>query len=142
MKTIEVMLDKGAFIPERAHSVDAGLDLRSRQTSEIPAHGSAVFNTGIHINIPAGYVGFLKAKSGLNIKNNITGTGVVDAGYTGAIIVKLYNHGDEPYYIGEGDKLIQIVFLQVEIPEPIIVKSFTDYSISDRGDQGFGSSGK
>ena len=89
--------------------------------------------------IPAGYVGLLKSKSGLNVKNGITGEGVIDAGYTGSIIVKLYNDTDKPYYIINGDKIIQILIIKAETPTLRVVDSFRD---TERGDSGFGSSGR
>ena len=141
LETIDVMLEKGAFLPERAHTLDAGYDLRSRTTRDtpIPPHGSAIFNTGVHMAIPAGYVGLLKSKSGLNVKNGITGEGVIDAGYTGYIIVKLYNDTDKPYYVINGDKIIQIIIIKAETPTLRVVDSFRD---TERGDSGFGSSGR
>ena len=75
---MKVLLETGARIPDRAHDTDAGLDLFSRETKTIPAHGSCVFDTGVHIELPAGTVGFLKSKSGLNVRYGITGEGVID----------------------------------------------------------------
>ena len=92
---MKIKLDPGAYMPERAHVLDAGLDLRTPVDVVIPAGGSAVVDTGVHVAIPMGYVGMLKSKSGLNIKNGITSEGVIDAGYTGAIVAKLYNNGDD-----------------------------------------------
>jgi ATP-dependent exoDNAse (exonuclease V) alpha subunit len=76
-----------------------------------------VFDTGVHVEIPAGYAGFIKSKSGLNVKKNLQAEGVIDAGYTGPIVVKVYNHGDEDVYICAGDKLTQLVILPVALPE-------------------------
>lgn len=137
---INVMLDKAAYMPIRAHEDDAGWDLKSRDTKVIPAYGSAVFDTGVHMEIPQGYVGFLKSKSGLNIKSSLTGTGVIDAGYTGPIIVKMYNNGDTDYSINAGDKLIQIVILPIPKIEGLQLR--TSFDDTDRGSNGFGSSGK
>ena len=140
--TIEIKLDKGALLPSRAHPADAGIDLKAKETDGIPAHGSCTFNTGVHVNIPEGYVGFLKAKSGLNVKFDITGTGVIDAGYTGPIVVKLYNHSDSDYVVNAGDKIIQLVILPIITPDCCVVDHFTQIADSTRGDGGFGSSGK
>ena len=60
-------LDSGAFAPTRAHKTDAGLDLRSPICIEVPSKGSAVIDTGVHVELPNGTVGFLKSKSGLNV---------------------------------------------------------------------------
>ena len=55
---MKVMLDSGAFAPERAHKTDAGLDLRSPICIEVPAKGSAVIDTGVHVELPVGTAGF------------------------------------------------------------------------------------
>lgn len=126
---LEVMLDDNAFEPVRAHKPDAGMDLRSPVDKVIPSHGSAVINTGVHVNLPAIEIGglfmytagLLKSKSGLNVKNDITGEGVVDVDYTGAIQVKLYNDGDNDYHIKRGDKIIQLLVVPVLTPDPKVV---------------------
>lgn len=137
--TIDMMLDDFALVPLRAHRWDAGLDLRSPKTFIVPSKGNVTIDTGVHLQIPRGYVGMLKSKSGLNVKHNLTGEGVVDAGYSGSIVVKLYNHGEVPYRFEKGDKLIQIVLLPVWTPVVRIVGKFKE---TERSDKGFGSSGK
>ena len=138
-KKIDMMLDDFAQVPLRAHRWDAGLDLRSPKNFIVPSKGSAVVDTGVHLQIPRGYVGMLKSKSGLNVKHDLTGEGVIDAGYTGSIVVKMYNNGLQPYRFEKGDKLIQIVLLPVWTPAIRIVGKFKD---TERSDGGFGSSGK
>jgi dUTP pyrophosphatase len=144
---IKVMLDEGAFAPESAHTADAGYDLRTPIDFSVPEGGFAIVDTGVHIQIPEGYVGFLKSKSGLNVKHHITGEGVIDSGYTGSIVVKLYSHSD---YVGafingfspqfkRGDKIIQLVLLPIFKPELEIVDSLEE---TERGDGGFGSTGR
>ena len=105
----------------------------------IPANGSAVIDTGVHIDIPKGYVGFLKSKSGLNVKHDLTSEGVIDAGYTGSICVKLYNHGKTDYKVHSGDKISQIVFIKVE---PFDFYPCSELPERERGNAGFGSTGK
>ena len=139
LETINIMLDEGAFMPERAHEWDAGLDIFSPVKTCIWRHDSKVIDTGVHVEIPSGYVGMLKSKSGLNVKHDLTGEGVIDSGYTGSIVCKLYNHGIENYHIEKGDKIIQLVILPIETPKPVLVDSF---SKSERGSNGFGSTGK
>lgn len=136
---LKVKLDKDAIMPNKAHKEDAGFDLFSRDTVAINPKSSQVFDTGVHIQIPYGYVGFLKSKSGLNVKYNITSDGVIDAGYTGSVCVKLYNHGDSYYMVHKGDKITQLVILP--IPEVSLTETET-LDASDRGDNGFGSTGK
>ena len=136
---LKVVLDEGAKMPMRAHTTDAGLDVFSRQEAVIPAKGSATFDTGVHIEIPAGYVGFLKSKSGLNVRHGITSEGVIDAGYTGSMVVKMHNLSDRDYLVKNGDKISQLVLLPIITPDLILADSLDE---SDRGDKGFGSSGR
>ena len=136
---MNIILDKRAFMPEFAHKTDAGADLRSPIDAVVPARGSVVIDTGVHAEIPEGYVGILKSKSGLNVKHNLTGTGTIDCGYSGSIRVKLYNHGDIDYQILRGDKIIQMVILPCAYCEFTEVEQFAD---SERGAGGFGSTGR
>ena len=136
---MKIKLDQGAFLPESAHDADAGYDLRSRSDEVVPAGGSTLFDTGVHIAIPDGYVGFLKSKSGLNVKHGITSEGVIDSGYTGSIVVKLYNNSRTPYTVHIGDKISQIVFLPIHKELFEIVDSLDE---TNRGCNGFGSTGK
>lgn len=136
---MKIKLDRGAFIPVRAHVTDAGADLRSPIDTVVPARGSRVIDTGVHIQLPHGYVGMLKSKSGLNVKRGITSEGVIDEGYTGPIKVKLYNHGDEYHVIERGDKITQLVIVPCEYVQFDLVDYLED---SERGGDGFGSTGK
>jgi deoxyuridine 5'-triphosphate nucleotidohydrolase len=147
MYTISIVLDKNAIMPTRAHAYDAGLDLYATEDKIVPAGGSATFDTGVHIQLPfisaQGYTfptaGFLKSKSGLNVKHNITSDGVIDAGYTGSIVAKLYNHGDVDYEVRRGDKITQLVIVPILTPELAVVDSLEE---TERNDNGFGSSGR
>lgn len=136
---MKIKLDRGAFVPERAHGTDAGADLRSPIDTVIPARGSRVIDTGVHIQLPHGHVGMLKSKSGLHVKHGITSEGVIDEGYTGSVKVKLYNHGDEPYSIERHDKITQLVILPCEYVKFDLVDDLED---SERGGDGFGSTGR
>jgi dUTP pyrophosphatase len=147
---IKIKLDAGAKMPTRAHDWDAGLDIYSRETKTVPARGSADFDTGVHIELPiiplalgfglcVATVGMLKSKSGLNVKHGITSEGVIDVGYTGSIRVKLYNHSDCDYEVKEGDKISQLVIMPILTPNLIEV---AELDAAERGDNGFGSSGR
>jgi dUTP pyrophosphatase len=135
---MKIILDKGAKMPVSAHEADAGYDLFARETKVVPARGSARFDTGVHIQIPEGYAGFIESKSGLNVKHGIISHGLIDSGYTGSIVVKLYNLSDMPYLIREGDKITQIVFKKIEKPTFEEVEVFEE---TERGNGGFGSTG-
>ena len=136
---MRVVLEPEAICPTRAHSTDAGADLYSIETKQIPPRSYATFHTGVHAEIPKGYAGLLVAKSGLNVKQNITSTGLIDEGYTGEIMVKLYNHGFTDVTIEKGQKITQLVLIPV-LYEPIEVVS--EIGDSERGSNGFGSTGK
>lgn len=136
---MNVMLDEGAFMPEFAHKTDAGADLRSPVDAVVPARESVVIDTGVHVEIPRGYTIFLKSKSGLNVKYNLIGEGVIDSGYTSSIRVKLYNLGNKDYIISRGDKIIQMVILPCAHCDFTAVGEFAE---SERGNGGFGSTGR
>ena len=136
--TLKVKLDDGAFVPTRAHDLDAGLDLYAMESAYILPNSSHPFDTGVHVAIPAGYVGMIKSKSGLNVKHGITSEGVIDAGYTGSMVVKLFNHGYNSVTIQRGQKISQLVILPIITPELELVDELES---TERGNNGFGSTG-
>lgn len=136
---MKIKLDRGAYMPIRAHETDAGLDIRAKEMQYVPAKESAIFHTGVHVQIPHGCAGLLVSKSGLNVHNDITSTGLIDEGYTGEIIVKLHNHGGFDYRVDEGDKISQLVIIPVRYESLELVDSFDGLG---RGNDGFGSTGK
>lgn len=137
--TLKVVLDEGAYPPERAHKDDAGLDLRTPKAFFVRSRDSYTVDTGVHVAIPKGFVGLLKSRSGLNIKHDLTSEGVIDAGYTGSIRVKMYNNGDNDVLIEEGNKITQLVIVPIIAPKVEIVNELKP---TERGDNGFGSTGK
>lgn len=147
---IKIKLDEGAILPTRAHENDAGLDLYTPIDVEvsrcrwIPTEGlmvgSATIDTLVHIEIPKGYTGFIKSKSGLAVKHGLTAAGgVIDSGYTGSVVVKLFNHTPNAYTFKAGEKIAQLVILPIITPELELVSELED---TDRGSNGFGSSGR
>lgn len=136
---MKITLDQGATMPTRAHPHDAGLDLYAIEGKLVPAYGSAVFDTGVHIALPIGTAGLLKSKSGLNVNHGITSEGVIDPGYTGSIRVKLYNHTNNGYRIEPGDKITQLLIVPVITPPLDLVTALPG---TERGTGGFGSTGK
>lgn len=137
---MKIKLDEGALMPTRAHDSDAGLDLYARRDQIVPARGSAPFNTGVHFGIPRGTMGLVLPKSGLNVKNSVVASlGVIDAGYIGSIVAKLYNHSKVDYEIKAGDKICQLVFVPIFTPVLEIVDELGE---TERGANGFGSSGR
>ena len=137
--TIKVKLDEGAKMPTRAHEWDAGLDIYSREDAVVYPNSGGIFDSGVHVAIPEGYVGFLKSKSGLNVKHSIQSEGVIDSGYTGSIMVKLFNHGSKAVRIEKGQKITQLVLLPIITPDLELVDELEE---TERGDGGFGSTGR
>ena len=151
---MKIMLDKGAILPTRAHETDAGLDLYTPfDCNVLPSKGNDIFggffdsgeigsvtiDTGVHVEIPKGYVGFIKSKSGLMVKAGLTADGTIDSGYTGSIVVKLFNHTSNDYRFKAGEKIAQLVILPIITPDLEVVDSLED---TERGSGGFGSTGK
>lgn len=136
---MEITLDNGAYMPSRGHSADAGLDLRTPEAVTVPAYGSAIVDTGVHVALPRGCAGLLVSKSGLNVRHDITSTGLIDEGYTGSIVVKLYNHGGGDYQFAAGDKITQLIVIQV-IRDSL--EQVSTFNATERGDNGFGSTGR
>lgn len=138
---MKIKLDKGAIMPVRAHDTDAGLDLMTVNGFKIYPLRKAVINTGVHVEIPHGYYGKIESKSGLNIKHAIVSCGgVIDEGYQGPIVVALYNLGIDPYVFQPGDKIAQMIIQPYSAPLLELVDEFD--SETDRGSEGFGSTGR
>lgn len=138
---VSVTLDEGAYMPKKAHVEDAGFDLRTPVSFELRPGEEKVIDLGVHMLIPRGYVGFLKSKSGLNVKYGITSEGVIDAKYTGSIRAKLRRDTSQQNNLlfEAGDKITQIVI--IPIPE-VALEKVDSLEQTERGDGGFGSTGR
>lgn len=137
--TLKVSLDRGAYMPERAHKTDAGYDLRTPMRVYLHPHSSAIIDTGVHIQLPPGKCAVVISKSGLNVNHDITSTGLIDEGFSGTIIVKLYNHGDKPHIFDPGDKVSQFYITDYY---PCHIEIVDQVKGGDRGNNGYGSTGK
>ena len=136
---MKIKLDKYAFMPVREHITDAGLDIRAIDDGIVRAKQSLICKTGVHVQLPKGTAGLFVSKSGLMVKDDITSTGLVDEGYSGEVMIKLFNHGDKDYEVKRGDKIAQLVVMPVMYEPVEVVNSISGGS---RGDDGFGSTGK
>ena len=124
----------------KAHDTDAGYDLYAAEGVVIEAGNRAVIKTGLHVDIPRGYVGIIKPRSGLSLlAGTDTLAGVVDAGYHGEVLVVLT--AQEDLVIDMEDKIAQMVILPIYDGEAERVGSVEDFGTSERGDNGFGSTG-
>ena len=136
---MKIKLDEGAFAPVRAYDTDGGIDLKAMHGQRIMPNSSAVFRTGVHVQLPPGTCGLLVSKSGLNVNEKIVSTGLIDEGFTGEIIVRLFNHGEDSYLVSAGDKITQLIILPVIHEEIEIVDQIQG---GERGDNGCGSTGR
>ena len=136
---MKIKLDTDAIMPVRAHELDAGYDLFSRDSRIVPAGGDAVFDTGVHIQLDEGTAALIVAKSGLNTHQGITSAGLIDAGFTGSIKVKLYNHGKKDYNVNKGDKISQFTIIPIKTPTLELVENLDEFP---RGENGYGSTGR
>jgi dUTP pyrophosphatase len=133
------VLAADAKFPVKAHDTDACYDLFVLKQIRIAGNGYAPVATGIAFNIPKGYFGKVYERSGVSLQRPISvKAGVIDAGYTGEIMVIIHNHGDMPEILDAGTKLAQIAIHQ--LPETELVQ-VTEFEGTDRGEKGFGSSG-
>lgn len=138
---LNITMDKySRYTPSYSHATDAGIDLRATRPYLIPAHKSALICTGLHVEIPEGYVGLVFPRSGLGSRG-ITlrnATGVIDSGYRGEIRVALWNTTDEPFDVEQLDRIAQLVILPYVHCDINVCDSLTS---TDRGVDGFGSTG-
>lgn len=136
-------LDADLPIPGYAHPDDAGLDLYASRAVRLDPGERALVSTGLAVAIPMGYVGLVHPRSGLAARQGlgmVNSPGTIDAGYRGEVQVILINHDpDEPIDIGRGDRIAQLVVQRVETVEVACVGELPP---SDRGERGFGSSGR
>ena len=135
---MNITLDPGAIMPTRSHSTDAGLDLYSPIDLWLHPGEHKMIDTGIHVQIPDGYVGLITSKSGL-MSQGITSRGTIDCGFTGSIKAVLYNSGAEGVKIRRGYKITQLVIVPCITPELEVVEALEE---TERGNGGFGSTGK
>lgn len=136
---MDIKLDNYAFMPQRAHPTDAGLDLRSTENIYLKARQSVTIRTGVHIKLPPNTYGRIASKSGLMVHHGIRTDGTIDEPYRGEICVCLFNDSDAGYYIERGDKIAQLIVQPCEYVDVNVVDVLDE---TDRGDGGFGSTGK
>lgn len=148
MLEVPVMrLDPDLDLPAYARVGDAGLDLLAREDVVLfPAGGRALVATGLAVAIPVGYAGFIQPRSGLALKHGVTclnTPGLIDSGYRGELKVLLVNTDPvDPFEVRRGERIAQLVVQRVEhvVLEP--VDDFEHLGDSERGDGGFGHTGR
>lgn len=146
MKGMKIMkikrLDEKAVIPKRGSASAAGYDIYSIEDVSLPSGETKLIRTGLSMEIPENYFGGVFARSGLAVKEGIRPANcvaVIDADYRGELMVPLHNDSKEERRITVGERIAQLVilpFLPVEFEET------DELSETDRGEGGFGSTGK
>ena len=134
-------LNPQATIPTQAHPGDAGMDLVSVEAAEIAPGARKLVHTGLAVEIPVGFEGQVRPRSGLALKNGVTvlnAPGTIDAGYRGEIGVVLANFGEAPFKVEPGMRIAQLMICPVYPARFIEAFSLVE---SERGEGGFGSTG-
>lgn len=135
-------LDKELETPRYAKKGDAGLDLRSVKDVVIEPGEREVIGTGVAIELPENYAGFVQPRSGLAAKQGLTivnTPGLIDSGYRGEIcVIALNTDKHQAIDIKRGDRIAQLVIQKLPVVELELVNELSD---SERGESGFGSSG-
>ena len=136
-------LSDGAQLPSRAHPGDAGLDLHAAEGATLAPGERASVGTGIALEIPEGHAGLVLPRSGLAARHGIAlvnAPGLIDAGYRGEVRVLLLNTDRaEPFTIATGDRIAQLLVTPFAEATPVEARELT---ASERGNGGFGSSGR
>lgn len=123
----------------KTHDLDAGQDVFAAELKTIDPGESAVIHTDLRIEVPEGHVGLLWSRSGLSVKHRIeVGAGCIDYGYTGEVLVHLYNHGKSAYVVEAGSRIAQLLTIPINIHRYDNIDSLSE---SSRGENGFGSTG-
>ncbi len=144
---VKIFVGNAYDIPEYQTSGAAGMDLYSSNDKSILIHpgGWKLIPTDIRLQIPEGYEAQIRPRSGLVSKHGVTvlnTPGTIDSDYRGTVGVILYNAGKERFYVNRGDRIAQMVFKKYERVNLVEVMTVEELEASDRGEGGFGSTGK
>jgi dUTP pyrophosphatase len=137
------LLSEAAQPPRRAHPGDAGFDLCAAEAARLAPSERASVGTGIAVEIPDGNAGLVLPRSGLAARHGISvvnAPGLIDAGYRGEVRVLLLNTDkDEPFEIEPGDRIAQLVIVEIGGGDPVEAEALAE---SARAEGGFGSTGR
>lgn len=123
-------------LPLRAHENDAGADVHAMGEHVIKPHHSVKIPLGMGLILPDGYAAYVFPRSGLSSKGIVCEIPPIDSGYRGEIHAIVSNLSDFEYVVHDGDRIGQLVIT------PVIIADFITDDINERGDNGFGSTGK
>jgi len=139
--TIKIQKISDVPTPEYAHKGDSGVDLYSSEDYDLKPMERKLIPTGIKMQIPFGYEGQVRPKSGLATNHGISqanAVGTIDSSYRGEIKVPVINLSNKSYLIEKGKKIAQLIFSKVE---EAVFEEVEQLSVTTRNDRGFGSTG-
>ena len=128
-----------AIIPKRGSEQAAGYDLYTIDEGRLIPKQTRLFDTGISFTVPEGTYGRIAPRSGLSKKGILVNAGVVDRDYTGPVKVMLHNLSDDMYQVKKNDRIAQLIIEKIATP---IIEEVGSLEETDRGDGGFGSTGR
>lgn len=132
-------LSPDAVLPTRAHADDAGLDLYSLEDATLADGEGKIVKTGVAVALPSGHVGLISDRSSMAKRGLKTAGGVIDAGYRGELGVVLLNLSGKPQSVAKGERIAQLLIFEVATPAVLEVR---ELDATERGDKGFGSTGR
>lgn len=141
--TLPMTLDEGAQVPTYAHDTDAAADLYALEDTDVPANSRGnKIRTGVKIQLPEGWLAMILPRSSMGTKTSLrlsNSVGLIDSGYRGELGVLYDNTSDQSYHITKGDRIAQLLIMPSYRFQANVVDTLED---SDRGETGFGDSGK
>jgi dUTP pyrophosphatase len=138
------LLHPAAHPPARTRPGDAGYDLRCAEAFSLWPGERATVGTGVAVALPPGVAGLVLPRSGLAARYGVSvvnGPGLVDPNYRGELRVVLVNHGAARFEAAAGDRIAQLLLVPFVAPDPAVVDTLPP-APDDRGENGFGSSGR
>jgi dUTP pyrophosphatase len=144
MQRVKIINTSDLPLPQYQTELSAGMDIPAYIESAVTLQPGdrTLIPTGLFLEIPPGYEMQIRPRSGLALKHGITvlnSPGTIDADYRGEIKVLLINHGREPFVISKGDRIAQMILAKYEV---ISWEATSQLNTTDRGNGGYGSSGK
>jgi dUTP pyrophosphatase len=131
-----------AKLPVRADLGAAGYDLTSVVDMVLSVGERRLVPTGLIIQIPSGTYARIGPRSGMSVKGIDIGAGIVDFSFRGEVKVLMINNGLSYYELKKGDRIAQLILERIMTPEVTEVKSLDELTTTQRGEGGFGSTGK
>ena len=140
---VKIFNNSGNETPHEATNGSVGFDLRANETVTVSPKQRVIIKTGIHIQMPETMFASIRPKSGISTKTPLLVIeGTIDSDYTGEIGVIVHNYSEEFYTVEKGIKIAQLIFEHAIIPYIAEVMGLSEFEETERGSNGFGSTGK